>query len=360
MRTEIDRTSFSQRIFAQLHSKPLVLNLLQQVIPELQLHGILLPKELIAELLDKAYMIGVDGCASSSSDWAMTNALYAAAMRHNTARGSLGGLSPIIWSYFKNAFAVFPELIIQAPELRACEALLAMAVFMLGTADARVTSQLTTAAAQLSHSLGLHRQCYYHSLGDVEAEHCRRVFWMTYTLNAEVTHKNGLPSIFQNQEISLELSSGSSAGEKIPGYYRKLTEIAVIQLRIHNLLPADKLFKNMDGKLLEDVRSTHKELQLWKKSLPQHLQEPNEISDEDPDIAIALLHFKYYSCAAKFHVGISRIVVFECPSPGDDLTRRSNQSFSSTKMARDMAASTARGIIGLLSHLPLQPFSQVW
>lgn len=356
----MDRTPFHWRVFAQLPSKPLVMNLLQEVLPEMQLHGILLPKESIFELVDELYVVGVEKRAPSPSHWAMANSFFAAAIRHKTAQGSLEGMSPTIWSYFKNAFAVFPELVIQAPELPACEALLAMAMFMFGTADTRVTLQLTATAARLAYSLGLHRRRYYLTLEDMKAERCRRVLWVTYILGAEVMHKYGVPSPFQNENIFLPLPGEDSVGDKMPVYYRKLAEIAVIQSKIHNLLLSGRPSQDMDEKLIEEIGSTYKELQLWKRSLPQHLQEPSEASEKDPDMAVALLHFKYYSCAAKIHVGMSRIVVFEFSNPGVDPTHIPNQTFSSIKMTRDMAAAAARGTIGMLRHLPLEPFPQVW
>ncbi|KAF2016152.1 hypothetical protein BU24DRAFT_194872 [Aaosphaeria arxii CBS 175.79] len=363
-RRDLDRGPFQWKIFAQLPVKLLVLDLILQAMPSLPLQSILYPRDLLQNLPCNPPGLTTDGSNEFSSvpEWALTNSLFANAMRLKTALGSLKGLSPMIWGYFKNAFSVFPELVIHTSELPACEALVSMAMFMHGTADVRVALQLTAAATNLAYCLDLRSMCLDSDVGENEVERYRRLFWTTYLLNADILHKYDVPSPVHSEKMLPPLPQEVDIGDGLPGYYRKLAEISIIQCRLDNALSASRSLGQTNGGVLETARSVLNDLQGWRKSLPDHLQHSNVIQEHDFAVSVMVLHMKYFSCAIKVYTHISRGALFGFPALEDITSNTPGQNTSNTRLSFDMvmARNAALETMNLFQLLSLQPFAQIW
>ncbi|KAJ0296278.1 hypothetical protein COL516b_011808 [Colletotrichum fioriniae] len=115
--------------------------------------------------------------------------MFGAAMRWRTANDSFERFGGLSWGYYKNAYTIVPELLLQGTNVLACEALLAIATFSLQTADARTTAQLASAAARTAQIIGLHKRETYANLDAVESARRKRVFWATHILNTDMMAK---------------------------------------------------------------------------------------------------------------------------------------------------------------------------
>ncbi|RSL86400.1 hypothetical protein CEP52_015825 [Fusarium oligoseptatum] len=189
MRAHEDQGPYRSRVFAKLPMRPQFDSLVEPVVAELQQHGIIITHESLLQRLDQQYLAGTDSCVDDPSRWTILNSLFAAAMLHRTTNESLTHISQTAWSYFKNAFSMFPELITRGRDVSACEALLAMTAFMQRTADTQITLQLTGATSRLVQTLGLHLREFYRSLDVPTAQRHQRVFWATYVLEVEMMDK---------------------------------------------------------------------------------------------------------------------------------------------------------------------------
>jgi hypothetical protein len=100
-------------------------------------------------------------------------------------------------------------------------------------------------------------------------------------------------------------------------------------------------------------------LQTWKGTLPEQMQPGSKGSGEMLDIPLATLHYTFYSCAAKIHTAIARImspVLFTSFGGvlGAEDTNRS------AELTRNLCAASARSILTVLRCLAPQPFSRLW
>lgn len=360
---DLDRSPFHRRIFVQLPTQHNLSDLATPVVEELQLYGVLFTKGSFLHLLDQQYVAGPDNCGDNPSRWAVLSTFFAISILYRTVNSSLEAKSPMSWGYFKNAFAMFPELVIQADALSACEALIIMATFMVCTPDARTTSQLAAASARLVCVLGLHQKDHYLTLdADIAARH-RRVFWAAYILNADLTHKYGLLSPFGSDEVSVDLpeddgidgplSATTSIHPKLsnpPGHFRHMAKLAIIQSRIHALLPSDSALETQNSALLDATIALHNDLETWKSTLPERLQPQRHAPEEvSSDMRLAMLHYIYHSCAAKLYTAATH-----------QINLGASSLVYSGGFSRALGAASARAIFSVMHRSSPQPFFQLW
>ncbi|KAL6407493.1 fungal specific transcription factor domain-containing protein [Ilyonectria robusta] len=365
MQSHADRSSFQRRVFAGLPLQQQTEQLIHPVLEELQVYGALLSAESLQSLLSQQYAAGFD-CATDCSRWAIVNAVFANAFMCRATNESLAQSAPIAWSYFKNSFSVFPELIIQEPNPSACEAFLYMAMFMLCTADIQTASQLTAAAVRQICNLGMHRKSYYLSVEPLTADRHKRVFWMAYILDIDLMHKCGLHSAFGTSRQTVDLPEDSlrgsleNIGHKSPGLLRRRAELAVIQARVHELQQSERLIPFNNQEFLEVVTATKQELQEWKSSLSEYMQPMCRVSGEPLDISLALLHYSYLSCLVKVHMVLARSNARESSASAQLFALGRNNIEFTMPFSLAMCATASRGILSVTQSLPPLSFFHLW
>ena len=353
LRAGMDTACFHRRVFAKLPAQRHTTELTVLMVSQIQTHGVLFKTESFLQLLNQQHVAGPDNCADDPSRWAIVNAIFAKSILCKTSDDSATGLSSPAWGYFKNAFAMFPELMIQGEELSACEAMLAMSMFMLGSSDARTTSQLTAAAARLVHGLGLHQKGHYLTLDEGVARRHRDVFWVTYILNTEVMHRYGLPSPFGNSTVDVDLPDDSTL--------RYVAGLAVIQSQIYDLLHLNTSRNPGNYGPLDPVDplfAIYEELQAWKHTLPEHLRPRENYSGETLDTPLATLHYKFYSCTAKIHTAVARLISHGLFEPIKNSFLGTHEKGVIAELSRNLCAGSARDILNILRCLASHHLSQ--
>jgi hypothetical protein len=352
LRADMDITCFHRRVFARLPAQHHTMELILPVVEQIQPHGALFKTESFLRLLNQQHIAGPDNCADDPSRWAIVNTFFAKSILYRTNNEFASGISSTAWSYFKNAFAIFPELMIQGEEISACEAMLAMSMFMLGSGDARTTSQLTAAAARLAHGIGLHRKDHYPTLDAEVAERHRQVFWAAYVLNTEVMHRYGLPSPFRDDAVAVDLPQDDTL--------RYVARLAIIQSQIYGLLYSKESTHTSSRGPLDAISATSQDLQDWKSTLPEQMQPRGIYSGEMLDIPLATLHYTFYSCAAKIHTTVARIMspeLFQCTK---DVLLGMKYMDRGAELTRNLCAASARSILNVQRCLASHPFYQLW
>ncbi|RSL57041.1 hypothetical protein CEP53_006594 [Fusarium sp. AF-6] len=359
IRAHEDQGPYRSRVFAKLPLRPQFDSLVAPVVGELQQHGIVITHEYLLQQLDQQYLAGTDSFVDDPSRWTILNSLFAAAMLHRTTNESLTHISQTAWSYFKNAFSMFPELITRGRDVSACEALLAMTAFIQHTADTQITLQLTGAASCLVQTLGLHHREFYRSLDVPTAQRHQRVFWATYVLEVEMMDKFGCgPSLARGEtpvELPLVCSSSCAALEacKCSRLLRWRSELAIIQRRIHDKLNQEIPVYLDSDELYRVALSTKEQLLAWKDGLPEDMLME---TSHHGNTAMRVLFYSFHNSVIRVHMAF-----IHHRAPDDSIKAcGAPQTNSMTQKARDACTASARAMITIARNLASEPFYQQW
>ncbi|KAI8716178.1 Fungal-trans domain-containing protein [Fusarium sp. LHS14.1] len=357
-----DQGPYRSRVFVKLPMRLLLTSFIKPILEELQLHGVIITHESFIQQLDQQYLVGTDSCADDPSRWTILNSVFASAMLHKTTNESLASTSRTAWSYFKNAFSMFPQLITRGRDVSACEALLAMTAFSQCTADTQLTLQLTAAASRLIQTLGMHRMNFYRSLDVSTAQRHQRVFWATYVLEVEMMDKYGCGSGLARGEALVELPlscSSSCAAPEACNCSRLLrwrSELAIIQRCINDQFdPERPVYLNSD-ELTRAVLSINEQLMAWKRGLPEDMSAKTHQRGPELDTSMALLLYNFHNSVSRVHMALVH------PRGPEDSIRasRAPQTEHIAQMGRDAYAASARDMISIACNLASQPFYQMW
>ncbi|KAK2036294.1 fungal-specific transcription factor domain-containing protein [Colletotrichum somersetense] len=364
----MDQKPFQRQSFAILPPKEYLLDMEQIVIEEVQLFCPSITSSHFLRIVDSQYAAGLGNSNDSPARFAIINALFGTAMRWRTTNDSFERLSVSSWCYFKNSYAIFPELIARGNDLSACEALLAMATFSLGTADARTTSQLASAAARTLQILGLDDRTAYINLNAVERERRKRVFWAAHILNTDMMVKYGLPTLFQHGEIieypTEEIIIAGDPAIQPLNFVTSMARLSRIQLRIHERFSQNSLqFQSGTDPHAVVIACTH-ELEEWRGSLPEDLQpDPTALlTTRELETPVALLHLVYFNALIKTHMALARIKNASRLHPSSPLYSAwlSSESLPTIGQSYAKCTSAARATIDILRLIPSQPYMSIW
>lgn len=366
---DMDEGPFQHRLFARFPGQQHTIGLVEKVIEQIQPYGVLFSTERVLQEFQSQTLAGLDNCTDCPFRWAVVNSLFATAVLYKTYNGSLVSMSKTAWAYFKNAFAIFPDLILREPSVLTCEALLAMCFFLLHSADDQTTAHLAAAAARVVHGLGMHRVEYYCLMDTVEAERHRRVFWMTYILNVEIMHRHGLPSPFGYNEPevehptdggSIDMSADWLETHKSFGILRARAKLAIIQAQIHGLLSLPNDTQKGGVEFLGAAEKLHEALQSWKRTLPSHLDASHEDCRGVMETRqIHLLHI-FYSCFPKIHMITDYVMSSTNFIDAGHMSSQLLHPASMSQFARAFCAVTARKVIRLLPLTSHHAFASLW
>jgi len=373
LQSQVSRGYYESRIHAQLLPKHLAIDVLCSVTEAIQVHGIFLAREDIMNRVDEQYIAGASDYRSNPCRWATVCSLLGVSALQRIDNGSLTALSSTAWGFFKNAFAMYAEIAVREPSIACCEALLAMALFMLRSADTRVAGQITATAARVAHILSMHTTEYYAGLNNVEAYRSKRIFWVIYIINAEMTHRCDLPSPLGAVEIPVEFSRDEQYHSTNPERLDQITllreraTLAIKQLRIHEILQkvVSKQFSKQESfGLLKSLLEIYDDLESWKDALPTDKQVCDGMyATALLEVPVALLHFIYFSCKSRVSTTIALLVDLKtCNSVlrEDQLSSPENPLFNS-RMPWMECAMAARKTLDVLFRLrPQQPFTHLW
>ncbi|KAL9562897.1 hypothetical protein ACKAV7_013083 [Fusarium commune] len=355
-RSQLDPSGFRRQVFASMQSQFLLQHFITNALDDINAFYPVLTLESLSELLQQQFLAGPRNCDDSPSRWATTNALVATAIQWKIEHGAHDQLLPIAWGYFKNAFAVFPELLIRGNDISACQALLFMAVFMHGTADARTTSSITALLARALQAVGFHTRRWYEKLDRTTAQQHMRVFWIAYCIDSDQMMKQGLPSTFGN-EIDLELPvNGPPDGLSdyvLPGTQEKINVLrcmaglAMIQSRISTELYSQRALKMNSTQLHRAVEELNHQLDMWKMNLPPDIRPTYDscASSSQLEMPVLLLTICYYTATGRINMAANRL---------------GHSNNDTIKLLAQVPIAAARATLRLVQKMSPPPFSLSW
>ncbi|KAK5069145.1 hypothetical protein LTR51_008691 [Lithohypha guttulata] len=369
LRAQQDQRCFPQAVFSPLPPEVFARQFVENALDEIGKFWPLLDTTSMLEMMDEQYAAGLDNCHQNQARWALVNALLAMSVQWKAASSATNGLFPMSWTYFKNAFSVFPQLVIQGRDLVACQAVLIMAMFMQGTGDARATSSLIATAAHLAQIIGLHNRDSYPNMNIAEAERHRRVFWSVHVVSNNVAMKCGVSVPLDDDEIEIELPSEIPSvgvghiGSTNQNLFRYMAQLSIIQSKILTLVRRRvKMLGQNPAEFFKRIARLDHQLEDWKSGLPIVLRPMTNIvlSESDLDSSTVHLHLAYYATAYKLHASIAH-----CDSRAD-MRSEIAKSLYSTRDVLTMSWSSptpvngARAAIFLMQHVTSLALPQLW
>ncbi|KAF2455946.1 fungal-specific transcription factor domain-containing protein [Lineolata rhizophorae] len=368
---DVFRDIFSRRVFRPLPPKHEALSLLKDYFENFNCMFPLFHEPTFMHLVDKHYSRDP---YEGSGWWASLNVALAIAHRLRV----MSNLVPQeedqkAWGYLKNALAVQTELTIRNTDLLSVQALLGMALFLMGTPNPQPSFFLVAAAIRLSHSIGLHKKGAGFNLNPSENEQRKRVFWIAYMLDRDICLRSGRPPIQDDDDMNVELPSEDPAdnignipladGKSKVNLFRLMCTFAVIESKVYKRLYSVKAAKQSDGELLNTIGELDEELEDWKDAIPIDFRPEHEIKASHTPLIlhVVVLHFAYYNCLTTIHrmsvhhgYWTSRLSNFAIQ--GLNARPLNPRVFSSAALC----VTAARASIHLIKYIPQGDCSCVW
>lgn len=295
------------------------------------------------------------------------NAIIASAVCFRTINSAIREVAVYSWAFFRNAYAVLPELIIQADNLGGAQAVMAMAMFMRQSADTRTTALLLSIAIRMQNSAGLYTNTATESNPPaVEMDNYSRLFWAGVILDMDMAVTTGLPAGHVNQVLTVDLPgldrlhcespltpNRIMGGNRNETVFKARAELALLLSRIGTLLPNPSL---------ADLSALESELEAWRLRVPVeirpvwHSQPASDNRVEAAELVVVMLHLRYYNglcmlCWASIrHARAETLESHQTRDPSRDWTS-SHES---------LAKATARAAIRSITQLPTPSFTQLW
>lgn len=247
-----------------------------------------------------------------SADWACLNALIAIGMHIRTLNRSYKDVAPYAWAYLKNAYSAIPEVMIQENELVGAQAALAMAMFLL-----RASGDTRTAAIILSIAIRV-IQTNSRPVDGHGLETWKRVFWVSYVLDVEMSLNCGIPPLHHDEDIDIPLPQvdalNNVAGNEVdcapndPAVFPFLAQLSTIQSRIRKELYAARAFSLPDDKLVEIISDLGSALQDWRSKVPLEIRPGHRSapSRTELEMPVVMLRLVYYNALTMVHWAVWR------------------------------------------------------
>ena len=296
----------------------------------------------------------------------LANVIIASAVFCKTHNSFFRDVAVYSWSFFRNAFAVLPELIVNGGDLGAAQAVFAMVMFMRQSADTRMTAMLLAMAIRMQHSAGVYVVAAADSTSSpIQAENRNRLYWSAFIFDMDMALNTGLPpshtlaaSLPAMDWLSDESFSASdlSSERGMRGtVFRLRGELAMIQQRIIAQLTVPTQI---------DLLPLQSDLETWCLKVPPPIR-PDWRADslleghnrkDVMDVSAAVLSLVYLNSLSMVSwISVRNLTeqMMEAQQPVEAIEIR-------TSHHRTMARVVARASIRLMARFPAQSFVDLW
>lgn len=208
--------------------------------------------------------------------WACLNVILALTNRFETTATHDAAEDNEALEFFQNALAVGSRLITMRPTLSAVQALLGMSIVMLGTPNHDPVSLLISSAIKLAQNMGLHRRYREPGLSKAEIEQRKRVFWIAYCLDKDLSLQTGQPPTQDEDDMDVELpfvdieALNDPRKQKNADIFTFRIKLAIIQGQIYKQLCSVKASKQSIAERVRAAKELNTVLQSWRASVIMH------------------------------------------------------------------------------------------
>ncbi|KAF5985781.1 transcriptional activator Mut3p [Fusarium coicis] len=345
-----NNSNLERKVFVPLPPKEHILHFVSNALQDLYEAQALFSTDYVLKLVNDQYSAGPSNCHANPTRWATLNALVATGIHWKADNKAIEELFPVSWSYFKNAFAIFPEIVMNGDRVDNCEAMSAMAFFMRGTADAHAFTALLSSAAHASHCLGLHSGDLKGSSDLIDLERRKRCFWTLYVLICNASLNLNLPA--PSDEVIVEPPSQGLITDDSSSTHllRHMSTLAQIQSRICRCSCAGSSLSKGSDRMIQALAEIDTDLELWTTGLPTEVQPTGLIRVDN--LGIIQLQFAYYASTWKIYTAIGKL--HNVPLT---LVERERPNLHLGALTPPQSA---RATISLFQALSSQPVASLW
>ncbi|OQE34569.1 hypothetical protein PENCOP_c017G05841 [Penicillium coprophilum] len=308
----------------------------------------------------------LQGIFDSPSRWASLNVVLAISSMLRVKNSSLVQAEhQKSWLFMKNALGVLNELCFGLPDLWTVQALLGMIIFLLGTLSSQPCGYLISSVVQICHQIRLERSADGSGLFPEELEHRRRIFWIIYCLDKEISLRDGIPLAQRDDDMDVLLpmevpldNIGIMPTTNQQGTFnafRSACELALIKSQVHKHLYSLAAADRPLVEVAATVGMLNQKLQEWKDSIPTEFRpELRRLSafPQSPTAAVLLLlHFSYFNCLIAIH----RVTAAWGSGLGVDLVKSNSFHIAPNPvvfMSESLCTKSAIASIDLIKYLP--------
>ncbi|KAG5660831.1 hypothetical protein KAF25_002474 [Fusarium avenaceum] len=342
-RMNLDRT-----VYVPLPPKEYTIHFIFNAMEEMYQVQPLFSIDQVSKLVEDQYVAGLTNCHDNPIRWATLNALIAMGIHWKADNSAIKELFPISWLHFKNAYAIFPELVMRESSIESCQAILVMTLFMQGTADAVAFTSLLSAATHTAQCIGLHTVDENSPNSGLNVKKRRRTFWLIHVLQCNASLKLDLPAPSSEIEVDFPSQKSLVEGSTSTDLLRHMSTLSLIQSRIiRHLRPGSGLWKNHD-EMRQTLAKIDQDLASWLAGLPSDFR-PTSLS---PVInpGVAELHFAYYASTWRIYGANDRL----------EKIQKLSAPTSNLRVLSPTPTDSARAAIALIKRLSSQPLVVLW
>jgi hypothetical protein len=215
--------------------------------------------------------------------------------------------------YLRNASIVGPQIMLWGTDLLSLQALLGMAILVYGTPTPGCYPILVTGAVRLGYMIGLHRQQEYDpTLTAIEIAQRKRVFWITYVLDKDLSLRSEIPIIQNDDDINVELPTQDIRGRilfllsgrvETVDFFSLRVQLSIIQGMICKQLYSAIASYQSPGQREDAIQGLDRVLKEWRESIPLDFSPESSKSALDglSVVHIIALHSTYFYSLMKLH-----------------------------------------------------------
>ncbi|KAL4997615.1 fungal-specific transcription factor domain-containing protein [Aspergillus recurvatus] len=364
----ISDDDFPKKAFCPLPSKEEASSLLYDY---LQNFNCLCPLFEQAKLISLFNGEDMDAALRAPSCWASVNVVFALGIAFRIKDGTVAHSEhQRSWLFIKNAFGTFHDLCLSQPDLWSIQALLGMSIFFLGTMSAEPCCFLVAAAIRMSEQLGLGRLKEDVALSSEDMEHRRRIFWIAYCLDREISIRFGRPPTQSDEDMSIDLPTATLVGDvqilpstsRHGGFdaFRAHCRLATIKGQLYKDLYSAAAKDRPLPEIMASVGTLDGMLRKWREDLPSECRPGSLGLPSVPQSAISMillyLHCSYFNCIIAMH----RLIATRGVQTSEDLLRQYRDLSSSAPPpytsrvfeSESLCANAARASIRLMRYMP--------
>ncbi|KAG9918553.1 hypothetical protein KCV05_g11032, partial [Aureobasidium melanogenum] len=227
---------------------------------------------------------------------------------------SLDSDEKVFWDALKNACGVYIELAFGSQNLLAIQALVALSICLDSTTDPLSAYTVLASAIRMAFAIGLHKQLIITSDNAAllaEAEQRRRVFWILYAQEKDLSLRLGRPPMINDDDIDVPLPASiqptndartSPHSADRHHLFQKLIMLSKIESRIYSELYSSKAESQPASERLKSIVRLNQDIKDWRLKLLPDVR-PGDALTCQPDerAAITLLHLVYHNCILAIH-----------------------------------------------------------
>ncbi|XXH02123.1 hypothetical protein Hte_008491 [Hypoxylon texense] len=301
---------------------------------------------------------------SDPSWWACLNVVLALAHRFEEPASLEKREDLEAWGFFQNALAVSNQLVTLHSTLASVQALLGMALVLQGTPNQGPVSLLTSSAIKLAQRMGLHKRCQDTSLNAAEIEERKKVFWVAYALDKDISLQTGQPPTQDDDYMDVEFPfqnwstlNNPSESDSLDFFHFRV-KLALIQGQIYHRLCSVEATRKTPCERRLAARELESMLRAWRATVPvDFLRDFSgselELSTSAPFRHPIILQLTYFNSLAIVY-GSLPLLPGNCEVKGPDDPLAYQMSTPITYPGE------ARQVIKLLEATPRRNFACVW